>query len=218
MPFTPVPLHLAKVYYTAERKQVSVSCSSFTLINRLFRPILIACLCMGLFQLIAAQPNLPRLWSTTIYGLVILLISVIISLTAQGTSNFFNPHASPHIVRSDLAILKSSLVLLLFANISFLGILGSLHRRYSLLKASDGNANRNIRILAFTLYTAGILVLARNIFCTVQIFSPSDSPAWKIEAFFWVFDASPLLISTLLLNLLHPARLVSMRENGYSCH
>jgi hypothetical protein len=172
---------------------------------------------MGLFHLMTTQPDRLKIWSCTVTGIVIFLISAVISLTAQGTSNLFNPHAAPDIIRADLAILKSSLILLLLANVSFLGVLASFHRRCSLLKAFAGAENRNTRILVFMLYTAGTLILVRNFFCTVQIFSPSAAPVWRTEALFWVFDASPLLISTLLLNVLHPARLVPMRTEERQC-
>jgi hypothetical protein len=138
----------------------------------------------------------------------------IISLTAQGTANFFNPSAPSDVVRSDLGILKASLILLLFSNISFLGILGLYHRRCSTAKVFHESAKRKVKIGVFTLYASGLLILVRNIFRTVQIFSPSNSPAWSTEAFFWVFDASPLLICMLLLNALHPRNLVLVGEEN----
>jgi heme/copper-type cytochrome/quinol oxidase subunit 2 len=154
-------------------------------------------------------------WQLIIRGIYMLLITAVISLTAQGTSNFFNPDASPSLTQSDLAVLKAGIIMLLVFNIFFLGILGVFH--YSSSRsgafADSANGNRSIEILVFTLYVAGTLVFARTIFRTVQIFSLSHSPAWRTQAFFWVFDASPLLISTALLNALHPGKSALRVEN-----
>jgi hypothetical protein len=116
-----------------------------------------------------------------------------------------------------LAILKASLVLLLFANFSFLGILGYFHYLSSATKGSNGTGNGKNEALLAVLYAAGLLILVRNIFRTVQIFSSSYSPAWKTEALFWVFDAAPLLISTLLLNISHMWTSAPSGGGGDSC-
>ncbi|OCK77227.1 hypothetical protein K432DRAFT_445492 [Lepidopterella palustris CBS 459.81] len=120
-------------------------------------------------------------------------------------------------IQSALALLKASLILLLISNISFLVILALFHRRCFTAKVFHENANRNIKILAFTLYTLGTLILLRNIFRTVQIFSPPHSLAWRTEAFFWVFDAIPLLLCTLLLNTLYPGKLLLVRADDTHC-
>jgi hypothetical protein len=133
---------------------------------------------------------------------------VIISLTAQGTAIFFNSDAAPSTVRSSLGILKASLVLLLFANLSFLGILTMFYRRCSTTKVFNDGGYKKIKVLTIVLYATGLLILVRNIFRTVQIFSSPYSSVWETETFFWVFDAAPLLISSLLLNAFHPAKLV----------
>jgi len=180
-------------------------------------PILLACLCLVLAHLITTQPQLSRPLPTIVWGISVLCLCAIISLTAQGTSTFFNPNTSPKTIRSSLAILKASLILLLFSNVSLLGILGLFHHRCSSARVFHEKANRNFKILVFTLYAIFTLVLARNVFRTVQIFSPSHSPAWRTEAFFWVFDAVPLLVSMALLNALHPGKLVPVKAGNMHC-
>jgi hypothetical protein len=213
MPFTLAPPHPVRVYSSAECKQVSISVPS-SLIYVSSRPILIACLYLCHLRLIATQPYPSRLWTDTAWGIIVLLMCVIISLTAQGTANFFSPSTPPDAIRSSLDILKASLILLLFSNISFLGILGLYHRRCSTAKVFHESTKRRVKIVVFTLYASGLLILVRNIFRTVQIFSPSYSLAWNTEAFFWAFDASPLLICMLLLNTLHPGKLVLVGEEN----
>jgi len=111
-------------------------------------------------------------------------------------------------MRADHAVLKAGILLLLVFNIAFFGILAGFHLSCSRAAVFAESANRNIKLLIFLLYAIAMLLLARNIFRTVQIFAPSDSPAWRVQTFFWVFDASPLLISTVLFNALHPGKLV----------
>lgn len=176
-------------------------------------PLLTACLCLLLFHVIGTQPHLSRPLPSITWGILVLCMCVIISLTAQGTSTFFQSGS----IQSALALLKASLILLLISNISFLVILALFHRRCFTAKVFHENANRNIKILAFTLYTLGTLILLRNIFRTVQIFSPPHSLAWRTEAFFWVFDAIPLLLCTLLLNTLYPGKLLLVRADDTHC-
>ncbi len=143
-------------------------------------------------------------------------MGAIIPLTANGTSTFFNSSATADDRRACLAVLKTGLVLLLVVGIGLLGILGVFWHRW----VSHEARNREGRMIALVLIVIGILVFARNIFCMVQIFSPSGDQVWRVEAFFWIFDASPLLIGMLLLNALHPGRLVPVRvgRESYECH
>jgi RTA1 like protein len=135
---------------------------------------------------------------------------VSISLTAQGTATFFNMDATPGAVRSGLALLKASLVLQIFFSVVFIGILILFHRRCSAANGFDDNRNKNARTAIFALYASATLILVRNIFRTVQIFSSPQSPAWTAEAYFWVFDATLLLVATLILNVWHPGKLLAV--------
>jgi len=170
--------------------------------------LLTAYIYLGLLQLMYLKAVLPRQWDWIVKGILMLLFTAVLSLTSQGTSNFFSPGSSPSLMRSDHAVLKAGIILLLVFNIVFFGILAAFHRSCSRAAAFAESANRNIKLFIVLLYTIAMLLLARNIFRTVQIFSPSDSPAWRVQTFFWVFDASPLLISTVLLNAFHPGKLV----------
>jgi len=152
------------------------------------------------------KPVLARWWHYLTYAVPTLLFTADIPLIAQGTSNFFNPNASPSLIHSDLAVLKGGVVMLLIFNLIFLGILVVFHLACSQESGIADSANRNFNLFIFLLYTIGTLLLARNVFRTVQIFSDSSSPTWRVQTYFWVFDACPLLISTALLNLLHPGK------------
>jgi formate hydrogenlyase subunit 3/multisubunit Na+/H+ antiporter MnhD subunit len=169
--------------------------------------VLTSILLICLYLLITSQPNLTWFFPSIIYGMLLVLFCATVSLTAQGTSNYFNPDADPSTIKSDHDLLKASLVLLLFCNVALLGILGLFHHRCSRTGVFRIAENRNAKVLAFALYACGILMLVRNIFRTVQIFSRPHSSAWETEAFFWIFDASPMLICTLMLNFMHFGKL-----------
>ena len=203
-PSIPPPTRQARVFCTARRKHICPSLVS--LILNLLRIVLTASIYLGLFQLMQIKPLLARWWRYLAYVVLMLLFTADIALIAQGTSNFFNPDASPSLIRSDLAVLKAGVLMLLIFNLIFLGILVAFHLACSRESGHADSANRNFNLFIFLLYTIGTLLLARNVFRTVQIFSPSDSPAWRVQAYFWVFDACPLLISTVLLNVLHPGK------------
>jgi hypothetical protein len=162
------------------------------------------CVCIG--ELTRIKPLLARYWQHILWVVLMLLFTLDITLISLGTSNFFNPDAAPSLIRSDLAVLKAGVVVGLVLNLIFLAVLVVFHLACSRAAAFATSANRNLKLFTFLLYAIGTMILARNIFRTVQIFSPSDSPAWRVQAYFWVFDACPLLISSLLLNVLHPGK------------
>jgi len=147
--------------------------------------------------------------TSLLFGVSAFLFSADISLTAQGTANFYNPDASSSTVRANLAVVQASVVLLLSANVLLLGILGLFHHRCSKSGVFFEDANKRIKPLIFMLFGLGVLILLRNLFRTVQIFSSADDLIWRREVFFWVFDALPSLVCMLILNALHPTKFVT---------
>ena len=105
----------------------------------------------------------------------------------------------------------------LVLNVGFIVTLAIFHRRYATAKASDASRVKNVGIVIATMYVSGSLILARNIFRTVQFFSSAGSPAWRTETFFWVFDAVPLAVVTLLLNATPPAKWLQGEGNNFNC-
>jgi hypothetical protein len=143
------------------------------------------------------------------------LTSAIITLTAQGTSSFFSPNASDGSVRSGLALLKASLIIQLFLNVAFITVVAIFYRRCSSEGTFQQSEGQRIKIGTIALCISTAWVLVRNLFRTAQIFLPSDSPAWTAEAYFWVFDATPMIAYTVLLHILHPAKYFQMQGG---CH
>jgi hypothetical protein len=146
----------------------------------------------------------------------IFLTCVIISLTAQGTSSFFSPDATDGSVSAGLALLKASLIMQLFLNVTFIAIIGIFHRRYSSQGIFQQSGERRIKIVTVTLCISVAWILVRNLFSTIQIFLPSNSPVWTAEAYFWVFDATPMLAYTVFLHILHPAKYFQIEGDCYT--
>jgi hypothetical protein len=134
------------------------------------------------------------------------LTSAIIALTAQGTSSFFSPNASDGSVRSGLALLKASLIMQLFLNVAFIAVIATFYHRCSSQGIFRRSEEQSTKIISIALCISTTWILVRNVFRTAQIFLPSDSPAWTAEAYFWVFDATPMMAYTVLLHILHPAK------------
>jgi hypothetical protein len=214
MPFTQTNMRPLMGCSTAQREYNQLrSCNLLT--HTYISVIFMATLYIYLWCLVA-QRKTSRVLPSAIYIISMLTLTAILSLTAQGTSNFFNSDAAPSTIRSNLSILKASFVLLLFVNVCFLGILAWFPHRSSSTATSTDNSHTNIKPLVITLCIIGTLMLARNIFRTVQIFSHSYTSVWKNETFFWVFDAAPLLLCTALLNLRFPGSLVSLKQADMS--
>ena len=131
---------------------------------------------------------------------------VIITLTAQGTSSFFSTNASEGTATSGLALIKASLIIQLFLNASFIIALSVFYRRCKFSGIFQQRDGRSLQIVLVTLCVCITLVVIRNLFRSAQIFLPSGSTAWTTQAFFWVFEAVPMLAYMAILNIMHPGR------------
>jgi hypothetical protein len=126
-------------------------------------------------------------------------ISAVITCTAQGASSYYNTHVTEGsgTMRSGLALIKASLILQLFQNVVFVGILvPSLFRRQQ---------QQQQLILYFCFCFLIALILERNIFRMVQIFRLPRSRLWTEEVYFWVFEASVMVAYTSILHIIRPA-------------
>jgi hypothetical protein len=73
------------------------------------------------------------------------------------------------------------------------------------------DTKREVKVWIPVLYAVGVLLLVRNLFRTVQIFSVADKNMWTSEALFWVFDATPDIVCTFLLSLILPVMISPAR-------
>jgi hypothetical protein len=103
----------------------------------------------------------------------------------------------------------------LFFNVAFIAVVGIFHHRCSSQGIFQQSGEQGIKIVDIIFCISSALILVRNLFSTIQIFLPSDSPAWTVEAYFWVFDATPMLAYTIFIHIMHPAKY--FRTEGDCC-
>ena len=125
----------------------------------------------------------------------------IITCTAQGASQYFVPTAPGSSYATSLALLKSSFILQLSLNAGFFCVVTVLqYRKHQ--KQTDGNTTKICAILS----TLMVFIVICNIFRTVQIFVAPSSTLWTEEVYFWVFEATMMLVYTASFHIIHPAR------------
>jgi RTA1 like protein len=137
---------------------------------------------------------------------ILFFFCLIITITSQGTSTFFSQVVPDKTVRSSLALLKTSMLIQLFLNVAFIAIVAFFHHWCSSKGIFQQSGEQSTKIVTITFYIFVAWIIVCNLFGTTQIFMPSDSPAWTTEAYWWVFDATPMLVCTALLHILPPAK------------
>ncbi|KIW05835.1 uncharacterized protein PV09_03039 [Verruconis gallopava] len=173
--------------------------------------VLVAAYCVYLVYLMATQHELKRWWNQLIGTVFIFTLSGVISLTAQGTSNFFGTGATPSSAHAGLQVLRAGVTVLLAANIVSLVVFVLFYRHIALGLGRE-DIKRQVKVWISVLWAIGILLLARNLFRTVQIFLPASADLWTSEAYFWIFEAAIVFVCIMLLNLLPPV-LISPARN-----
>lgn len=86
---------------------------------------------------------------------------------------------------------------------------------------------KNLRNVIRTLYASSALIGARTIFRTVEYFVVADlnfyvindpntvSSLLRYEAYFWVFESSFMVVNTLLMNVMHPMKVLPENTKIY---
>lgn len=141
--------------------------------------------------------------------------TVIESLNANGAAYVANSSLSPSKQNTGKALLKSALILQLCVLASFVFLAGTFHRKC----AKANILPKNLRAALTTLYISSTLIGIRTLYRTVEYFSTASlnfsspgldpstfSPILRYEWFFWIFEASLMIINSVLLNVRHPMR------------
>ncbi|KAI1469852.1 uncharacterized protein F4812DRAFT_420535, partial [Daldinia caldariorum] len=149
-------------------------------------------------------------------GLVELLNSLGVSLSSNPSSS-----SSTQSLGSNLTIV--ALVIQLFLIFIFVCLAGIFHRRC--LRANV--QVRGVKILLYTLYASMALILVRCIYRLVEHTGNTNvdldniealrnlSPILRYEAFFYVFEATLMLINSILWNVWNPGRFLPKEPHIY---
>ncbi|KAE9371086.1 hypothetical protein N431DRAFT_441124 [Stipitochalara longipes BDJ] len=146
---------------------------------------------------------------STTYSVVSGLIEV---LNIVGAEYSKNTKIAPRLQSLGKILIKISLVLQLLVLVSFVLLTGSFHRHCAIAR----NLPATLKPVLLTLYCSSFLIGIRTVYRTVEYFTvlniriqPSFkindiSPILRYEWYFWVFEATVMLMNSLLLNLNHP--------------
>ncbi|KAI4947328.1 hypothetical protein J4E91_006680 [Alternaria rosae] len=149
----------------------------------------------------------------TTFGAISSIVEI---LNGIGVSWLANPNVLEIYADVGHILMKASLILQVGVILLFCIIAGVFHRRC----IKGGIKSRKVQGPLITLYISMSLILVRTIHRIVEHFGISRAPAnpskdWdpmslspivRYEWFFWVFDASFMLVNTVLWNYRHPRR------------
>ncbi|KAH0562206.1 hypothetical protein GP486_003095 [Trichoglossum hirsutum] len=147
--------------------------------------------------------------------------AVIGALTGNGAANVSNSSLPQSKVTMGKNLLKAALILQLASMAGFVAIAA----RYQYKCRQTGVLSPNLRTVLITLYTSCALISIRTIYRTVEYFMVASlnantnfkkiSPIIKHEAFFWVFEATLMLLNSVLMNTFHPSRFLPRNNKIY---
>jgi RTA1 like protein len=121
------------------------------------------------------------------------------------------------------ALMKTALLLQLFVAISFVYLAVFFHMRCR----RNGIRNRRVEGPLLTLYVSTAIITVRTIYRTVEYFGVASlrygpgfdpntiTPVVRYEWFFYVFEASLMLINCVLFNFRHPRRWLPESNKTY---
>ncbi|KAF2134985.1 hypothetical protein P153DRAFT_362688 [Dothidotthia symphoricarpi CBS 119687] len=165
----------------------------------------------------------------TTFGTISGLVEV---MNAIGVSYLANPAIDEDLQNLGHILMKTSLILQVGVICLFCIIAGVFHRRC----IKGGITSKKVQGPLMTMYISVTLILIRTIYRIVEHFGASRipvnpgpdwdpmslSPIIRYEWFFWVFEASLMLVNTVLWNCRHPRRYlpqdyhVYLAQDGYT--
>jgi hypothetical protein len=147
----------------------------------------------------------------TTLGSLSAVVEVLNALGVAYLATSRTPDAKNYALGHDL--MRASLALQFFVIALFYALAGLFHARC----ARAGTDHARVRSVLYTLYVSMGLILLRTVYRAVEHFaaplSSADGEAWRslspvirYEWFFWVFEASPMLVNAVMWNVRHPRR------------
>lgn len=154
------------------------------------------------------------------FGLLMVLVE---TLNALGVALASNSSASSGQQSLGGNLILAALATQLFVIIIFIGLAGLFHRRCATTKIPSSAVNTMLA----TLYASMTLILVRCIYRMVEHAGDTKidlvdldalrslSPLLRYEAYFYVFEASLMLVNSVLWNVWHPGRFLPLDHHIY---
>jgi predicted membrane channel-forming protein YqfA (hemolysin III family) len=152
------------------------------------------------------SPIHPGRVISTFIGLDIV-IGILIGNGASKLVNVSNPKE----LSLGAALVKTAVIMQLVCFIGFVIIAAVFHTR----ARRNSVANRRVSTVLYALYASSGLIMLRSIFRIVEFFQGNSGSITTHEAYFYGFDATPMLINAFLWNFFHPGRFLPKNNKIY---
>jgi len=148
---------------------------------------------------------------------------IVEGLNGWGASLSSNTNNSKAAQNTGRSLLKASLMIQLFVVLAFVVLALVFHRR----TWRAGIRNSNMTNPLATLYTSTAILLVRTIYRVVEYWSVADlhftgdfdpmtlSPLIRYEWFFYIFEATLMLVNMVMMNVRHPRRYLPQSTKVY---
>ncbi|KAJ7123082.1 RTA1 like protein-domain-containing protein [Mycena epipterygia] len=144
--------------------------------------------------------------SGSLLGLSFVLLDVVSFVIQLVGGSYAGPTSPESVVFKGIHIYMGGIGLQQFFIFVFLGLAVHLHKQLLALER-NGTGKRNWRPLLFTLYTSLGLITIRIFFRLIEFSAgkePDKNPLPFHEAYFYVFEAVPMLFAIAAMNFVHP--------------
>ncbi|TGO54879.1 hypothetical protein BELL_1486g00010 [Botrytis elliptica] len=177
-------------------------------------------ICPRLFHYVPYYAPVPANRVLATFGGLMALVEVLNSL---GVALASNTKGSSSTIALGAHLTVAAVSIQLVAIIIFVSLAGIFYFRIQ--KASLGA--RNVNTMIFTLFASMALIFIRSIYRLVEHAGPSHieisdidalralSPLYRYEVFFYVFEASVMLMNSALWNIWNPGRFLPRNHRTY---
>jgi hypothetical protein len=146
------------------------------------------------------------------------------ALNATGASYVANPTLPQHLRDTGHALFKTALILQLVVVALFVALAAAFDRRCR----KNGIYHEKVNQPLLTLYMSSGIIAVRTIYRTIEYFEidtvnfyaadfnpAAQSPIIRYELFFYVFEATLMLLNSALINIRHPRRWLPQSTKVY---
>ncbi|KAJ4118661.1 hypothetical protein NW768_010720 [Fusarium equiseti] len=156
----------------------------------------------------------------TTFGFISAIVE---ALNGWGASYSANQSLTDSEIEAGHALIKTSLLLQIIVAVLFITLAVTFHRRC----AANGINNERLTNSLWTLYVSMVLILSRTIYRIVEYFSVAElrygkgfdpatiNPVVRYEWYFYVFEATVMLINLVMFNVRHPRRYLPRNNKIY---
>ncbi|KAK3899382.1 hypothetical protein C8A05DRAFT_46537 [Staphylotrichum tortipilum] len=210
-----------RAYSSSHTDDAPVYTASMLLLY-IFPPILALANSLILGRLFSFVPYFAPMHPSRMLVTFASLTGVIELVTIAGIAYLTNRDLSDKLLLIGNTLTKASLVLPLLVITVIFVLAGIFHRCCRAGKIKAPQVTRPLLVL----YASMLLILGRTLFRTVEQFRGSAwinrgdgslplTPAVRYEWYFYVFDAAPMLIVSVLWNIWHPGRFLPRDRRAY---